>query len=167
MSKSHKKQESQGQVNKRDFLINVSQIVKGSLNKKIQVFYFLATANEKATLEDISALSQVLIECYVKAVGMSSSGATHMNAGSNTEANKRLAEMLLKTIPEEKLKSGGVAESDLEGWMIKEVLLMRLFEEAFRACFFGPDSILDTHSHGLEEGCEPTVEHVPKRYSKR
>ena len=107
-----------------------------------------------------------MIEAYIKVVEKSGFGSAYMQTGTTNEANTSLAVHLTRNIPEE--KDGNLSVDDIETWMQKEVLVTRLFEDVFKACFLGGDTILDTRRHGLKEGCEPTVEHLhlqmPKRY---
>lgn len=149
------------QINKRDFFISSSQILKGTLSNKAQALQTLTTSNNRGTLQELLELCIVLIESYTTAIKRPEL-SIYKHVGSNTEANRRLAKMLLKSIQEDKHQYCGVASNDFENWMRNEVLLVRLFEDVFKVCLFGPESIMETHPHGLQEGCEPTVEHVER-----
>lgn len=162
----HNSSPSQGsgkQINKRDFFISTCQILKGSVTSKARHLHMLATSNGRVTTEELLELCKVFIESYTKAV--KKSGSTYAHTGTNVDANTRLAKMLLNSIPKDKCQSDGITltSNDLENWMRNEVLLIRLFEDIFKACFFGPECIVETQPHGLQEGCKPTVEHIEKR----
>ena len=131
------------------------------MNEKAVIVHALSTKTNETSLNLLLELCKTLIDAYIKAVEKSSVGSTYMKTGTTNEANTSLAVQLTRTIPEEKSKS--LTVDDVETWMQREVLVMRLFEDVFKACFVGVDMILDTHRHGLKEGCEPTVEHLPPR----
>ena len=148
------------EVKKRDFKVTISKLLKGYLNEKALILHAMSATNNQSNHKALFELCQILVEAYIKAVEKSSVGSTFMKAGTTDEANKNLAEQLTSSIPED--KHANMTANDVETWMQKEVLVMRLFEDVFKACFFGADSILDTLRHGLKEGCEPSVEHVPR-----
>ncbi|XP_028410011.1 TLD domain-containing protein 1-like [Dendronephthya gigantea] len=157
---THEKRVSTMEVQKRDFMVGISKLLKGYLNEKALILHAMSTTNNQSNRQALFELCQILVKAYIKAVEKSSVGLSFMKAGTTQEANKNLAEQLTSCIPEE--KHGNMTIDDVETWIRKEVLVMRLFEDVFKACFFGADSILDTQRHGLKEGCEPSVEHVPR-----
>ena len=148
-------------IEKRDFLVSISKVLKGYSSEKAQILLALSTTNNESSIDLLLEMCKTLIEAYVKAVEKSGLGSQYMKTGTTNEANTSLAVHLTRSIPEEKHASLSV--DDVEAWMRKEILVMRLFEEVFKACFLGVDTILETQWHGLKEGCEPTTEHVPKR----
>ena len=148
-------------IEKRDFLVSISKVLKGFSSEKAQILHALSTTDNESSIDLLLEICKTLIEAYIKAIDKSGLGSQYMQTGTTNEANTSLAVELTRSIPEEKHESLSV--DDVEAWMRKEVLVTRLFEDVFKACFLGADTILETHWHGLKEGCEPTVEHVPKR----
>ena len=143
-------------------MVTISKVLKGYLSEKAAILHDLSTTNiYESNFNLLLELCQTLIEAYIKAVEKSGLGSSYMQTGTTNEANTSLAVQLTSSIPEE--KHGNLSVDDVETWMQKEVLVTRLFEDVFKACFLGADTILETHKHGLKEGCEPTVEHVPRR----
>ena len=149
------------EIEKRDFLVSISKVLKGYSSEKAQILHALSTTNSESSIDLLLEICKTLIEAYVKAVEKSGLGSQYLKTGTTNEANTSLAVHLTRTIPEE--KHGSLSVDDVEAWMRREVLVTRLFEEVFKACFFGADTILEAHWHGLKEGCEPTIGHVPKR----
>ena len=154
-----------GQADKRQFLLGISQILRGTSDQRAQALYFMAAkSHEVPTIEDLSALCFALTQGYIKAIEKSGSAAAYKHQeNSTTGDDHRLADMLLDSIPGE-CRSRDITVEDIEKWMCKQVLLSRIFEDVCKACFLGPDSIVETHWHGIKQGCEPTIEHVERKY---
>ncbi len=147
-------------VEKRDFLVSISKVLKGYSSEKATILHALSTTNNESSISLLLEICKTLIEAYIKAIEKSGLGSAYIQTGTTNEVNTSLAMQLTRSIPEE--KHGSLSVDDVEKWMQKEVLVTRLFEDVFKACFFGAHTILETHWHGLKEGCEPTVEHIPR-----
>ena len=137
-------------------------MLKGFSNERATILYALSTTNTTSSCSLLIELCKTLIDAYIKAIERSGFGSAYMQTGTTNEANTSLAVHLTRNIPEE--KDGGLSVDDVETWMRKEVLVTRLLEDVFKACFLGGETIVDMHRHGLQEGCEPTVERQSKRY---
>lgn len=143
-------------------MVTISKVLKGSPNEKATILHHLSTKNTETSLGHLLEVCKTMIDAYVKVVEMSGLGIPYMQARTTNEANKSLAEYLTNSLPEG--KHDNLCVDDVETWIRREVLVTRLLEDVFKACFLGATTILETRKHGLKEGCEPTVEYSPKRY---
>ena len=143
-------------------MISISKVLKGFSNERATILYALSTTNTTSSCSLLIELCKTLIDAYIKAIERSGFGSAYMQTGTTNEANTSLAVHLTRNIPGQ---DRGLSVDDVETWMRKEVLVTRLLEDVFKACFLGGETIVDTQRHGLKEGCEPTVERQSKRYT--
>ncbi|XP_046842990.1 MTOR-associated protein MEAK7-like [Xenia sp. Carnegie-2017] len=133
-------------VKKRDFIMYASCVLKGFVNEKAEVFHKLSLLNNEQTLRSLREMCNIFLKAYINAIKESSLGDPYMNAGFNEEGNLRFVVKLTDSIPPE--KQNQFTTDDLESWLRKEVLVMRIFEEVFKACFLGAESVLNIRKHG-------------------
>lgn len=144
-------------VKKRDFIMYASCVLKGFVNEKAEVFHKLSLLNNEQALHSLREMCNIFLKAYINAIKESSLGDPYMNAGFNEEGNLRFVVKLTDSIPPE--KQNQFTTDDLESWLRKEVLVMRIFEEVFKACFLGAESVLNIRKHGsidrfVATGCE-------------
>lgn len=145
-------------VSKEAFIIALSHFLKRSKEDKAHIFFLVSSDSSSVSKEDIATLCGFLLNAYVIAL-KSTSIAGKWKIDSNEEGRQRFVSMAMNEFDEDG-KLSSVSVHDLVSWFSRFPLIEHMFAAVLRACFIDLESIIETHSHGLAEGCEETIQHV-------
>lgn len=144
-------------VSKEAFIIALWNFLKRSKDDKAHIFFLVASDSNSVNKQDISDFISVLLDAYVIALKSTSIGSK-WKIDSSIADNQRFVSMAMNELDQDD-KLSSVAVSDLVSWFNRFPLIEHMFGAVLRACFIDFESIIETHSHGLAEGCQETTDH--------
>ncbi|KAK3729569.1 hypothetical protein QZH41_017182 [Actinostola sp. cb2023] len=149
------------EVSKEAFIISLSHFLKQSKEDKAHIFSLVASDSESVSKQDIASLCGTLLHAYVIALKATSIG-TQWKIDSTDADKERFVQMAIHELVKDHHAdlSSSVSVSDLVAWFTVFPLIEHLFGAVLRACFIDLESIVESHSHGLAEGCEEIIGHV-------
>ena len=141
------------------FIISLSHFLKRSKEDKAHIFFLVASDSDSVDKEDIAGLCGILLNAYVTALKSTSIGAK-WKLDSNNASKERFIKMAIHELKKDHHESSHITTEDLAYWFTVFPLIENMFGAVLRACFIDLESIVETHHHGLAEGCEEMVGHV-------
>jgi len=146
-------------VSKQAFIIALSHFLKRSKEDKAHIFFLVASDSTTVTKQDILDFVSILLDAYVIALKSTIIGGKWKIDSSKAD-NKRFVTMAMKELdPDDQLSM--VTVDQLVSWFIRFPLIEHMFGAVLRACFIDLESIIESHTHGLTEGCQEMTGHLP------
>lgn len=146
-------------VSKQAFIIALSHFLKRSKEDKAHIFFLVASDSSTVSKQDIADFVSILLDAYVIALKLTTIGGK-WKIDSTKADNHRFVTMVMNELdPFNKLMT--VKMEHLVTWFIRFPLIEHMFGAVLRACFIDLESIIESHTHGLTEGCQEMTGHVP------